>query len=58
MKTNVRSKSLSTFVNSEFADYSLKGLRCSMLPYAEQGWMENIPLYAVEAFFSREGASV
>ena len=57
-ETNVRSKSLTTFVNSEFADYSLKGLRCSMLPYAEQGWMENIPLYAVEAFFSREGASV
>ncbi|MGM9675061.1 MAG: ATP-binding protein [Bacteroidaceae bacterium] len=52
---NVRSKSLSTFVNEEFASYSLKALRCSMLPYADQQWMENIPLYAVEAFFNREG---
>ena len=52
---NVRSKSLSTFVNYEFASYSLKALRCSMLPYADQQWMENIPLYAVEAFFSKEG---
>lgn len=52
---NVRSKSLTTFVNKEFASYSLKALRCSMLPYADQQWMENIPLYAVEAFFAKEG---
>ena len=49
------SKSLSAFVNNEFAHYSLRGLRCSMLQYANQQWMENIPLYAVEAFFSKEG---
>ena len=49
------SKSLSAFVNNEFAHYSLSGLRCSMLQYANQQWMENIPLYAVEAFFSKEG---
>lgn len=30
---------------------SLKGLRISMKPYVDQGWMENIPLYAAEAFF-------
>lgn len=51
---NVQSKSLSTFVKSEFKDYNLKGLRISMLPYVNQGWMENIPLYATEAFF-RDG---
>ncbi len=56
-EANVRSKSLTTFVNKEFAAYSLKGLRCSMLPYADQEWMENIPLYAVEAFFGREEAA-
>ncbi|MGN0238017.1 MAG: ATP-binding protein [Lepagella sp.] len=55
---NVRSKSLSTFVHNEFVGYSLKALRCSMLPYADQQWMENIPLYAVEAFFSREGLGI
>lgn len=52
---NVRSKSLSTFVNQEFNNYSLKGLRCSMLPFVSQDWMENIPLYATEAYFSKEG---
>ncbi|MGM9868564.1 MAG: DUF4143 domain-containing protein [Sodaliphilus sp.] len=55
---NVRSKSLSTFVNKEFAKYNLKALRCSMLPYIDQQWMENIPLYAVEAFFSKEGLGI
>ena len=57
-EVNVRSKSLSTFVTNEFARYSLKALRCSMLPYADQQWMENIPLYAVEAYFSKEGLGI
>lgn len=26
------------------------GLRFSMMPYRDQGWMENVPLYAVTAF--------
>ena len=55
---NVRSKSLTTFVNQEFSSYSLKALRCSMMPYADQQWMANIPLYAVEAFFSKEGVGI
>lgn len=50
---NVKSKSLSTFVKEDFKSLNLKGLRCSMRPYVDQGWMENIPLYAVEAFFSK-----
>ena len=54
-EVNVQSKSLSTFVNSEFSEYKLKGLRTSMLPYKDQGWMENIPLYATEAYFHKEG---
>ena len=47
---NVKSKSLAQFVRTEFADENLKGLRISMKPYADQGWMENIPLYAAEAY--------
>lgn len=52
---NVRSKSLSTFINQEFSGYALKGLRCSMMPFVTQDWMENIPLYAAEAYFNEEG---
>lgn len=52
---DVRSKSLSTFVKQEFGDYGLKGLRCSMLSFASQDWMDNIPLYAVEAYFNGAG---
>lgn len=52
---NVHSKSLAAFVKNEFPNFTLKALRCSMLPYADQQWMENIPLYAVEAFFQKEG---
>ena len=48
---NVKSKSFSTFVNEDFKELGFKGLRCSMKPYVDQGWMENIPLYAVEAYF-------
>ena len=44
---NVKSKSLSQFVKNEFAEEKLKELRISMKPYIDQGWMENIPLYAI-----------
>ena len=47
---NVKSKSFSTFIKEDFKHLSLKGLRCSMKPYIDQGWMENIPIYAVEAY--------
>ncbi len=40
---NVHSKSLRTFIGSH---PDLKGIRFSMKPYADQGWMKNIPLYA------------
>lgn len=55
---NVRSKSLATFVKEEFSCYGLRGLRCSMLHFASQSWMENIPLYATEAYFRREGLGI
>lgn len=48
--TNVRSRSLSTYVSSH-ADLALKGLRISMRPYKDQGWMENVPLYGARKFF-------
>ena len=49
---NVKSKSLSNFVNEDFKELNLKALRVSMKPYIDQGWMENIPLYAIEAFLN------
>ena len=51
---NVKSKSLSTFINQEFRDKSLKALRISMKPYIDQQWMENIPLYATESYVKRQ----
>ena len=50
-EVNVKSKSLSGFINNDHPELKLKGLRISMLPYKDQDWMENIPLYAAEAFF-------
>ena len=44
---NVKSKSFRQFITIDHAEKHLKGLRCSMLPYADQHWMENIPLYSV-----------
>ena len=49
---NVKSKSLRGFVTVDHADKHLKGLRCSMQPYVDQGWMENIPLYAVLGYMA------
>ncbi|MBP5231972.1 MAG: ATP-binding protein, partial [Planctomycetes bacterium] len=39
---NLHSKSLPTFVA---AHEGLKGVRFSLSPYPDQGWMENVPLY-------------
>ena len=51
---NVKSKSLSLFIKKDFKILNLKGLRCGMKPYVDQGWMENIPLCAVEGYLARE----
>lgn len=51
---NVKSKSLSQFVNVEFADQNMKGLRCSMRLYVDQGWMENVPLYNIYGYLRNE----
>lgn len=42
-ETNVKSKSLRLFIRN---NPELKGVRFSMLPYEEQDWMTNVPLYA------------
>ena len=47
---NVKSKSLKTYIDKY---PGLKGLRISMLNYVDQGWMENLPLYAIEGYFSQ-----
>jgi len=47
---NVKSKSLRNFIVEDHSEKHFKGLRCSMKPYMDQGWMENIPLYGVLGF--------
>ena len=51
---NLKSKSLSQFVTIDHADKNLKGLRCSMKHYADQDWMENIPLYSVLGYINKQ----
>lgn len=46
-ETNVHAKSLRTFIGKR---PELKGLRLSMLPFQDQEWMENRPLYAAGAW--------
>lgn len=47
---NVRARSLAQFIKD---NPELKGLRISMNGYADQGWMENIPLVAINAYFGQ-----
>ena len=52
---NVKGKSLKTYIDEHPA---LKGLRVSMKNYIDQGWMENVPLYAIEGYLRAEGIPV
>ena len=52
---NVKAKSLKTYINEH---PNLKGLRLSMLNYIDHGWMENLPLYAIEGYLRAEGIPV
>lgn len=47
---NVKAKSLSTYINYDQKQYHLKGVRFSMKPFIDQGWMDNVPLYAVKSY--------
>ncbi len=47
---NVRARSLAQFVKD---NVGLKGLRISMKGYADQGWMENIPLVGISTYFQQ-----
>ena len=51
---NVKAKSLATFINHDFASYHLKGVRFSMLGHYDQGWMENVPLWAAREWVRGE----
>lgn len=51
---NVKSKSLRQFITIDHNDKKLKGLRCSMKQYIDQGWMENIPLFSVLNYFRQQ----
>ena len=44
---NVKSKSLRTYIEKH---PQLHGLRISMLPYRQETWMDNVPLYAVSTY--------
>ena len=46
-EANVHAKSLRTFVGKHPEP---KGLRLSMLPFQDHGWMKNRPLYAAGAW--------
>lgn len=45
---NLKSKSLSTFCTSR---PELRALRFSLSDYRDQGWMANVPLYAISSYF-------
>lgn len=51
---NVKSKSFRTFINHH---PEFKGVRVSMKPYRDEGWMENVPLYAISAYFKNNVSS-
>ncbi len=38
----------------DYPNEHLKGLRCSMKPYIDQGWMENIQLYSIHGYLSKQ----
>ncbi|MBQ7448352.1 MAG: ATP-binding protein [Paludibacteraceae bacterium] len=50
----VHSKSLYNFINNDFAQLKLKGVRFSLLPYTDQDWMENVPLYGINGYLQDE----
>lgn len=47
---NVKSKSLRQFITVDNASSGLIGYRFSMKGYADQEWMQNVPLFAVSPF--------
>ena len=47
---NVHAQSLRNFCTCKYP--GMKGLRCSTKGYIDQEWMENIPLYVVDSFFT------
>lgn len=49
-EVNVKARSMRTYIDNH-PEYRLKGLRISMKGYIDQGWMENIPLYAITRYF-------
>lgn len=50
---NVRSRSLRQFVTVDNAGSDIHGYRFSMMGFESQGWMTNIPLFAVTEFIEQ-----
>lgn len=46
-EVNVKARSLRQFIIN---NPDLKGVRYSMLGYIDQGWVENVPLYAIDSY--------
>ncbi len=55
---NVKSKSLRQFIMIDYVEKKLKGVRFSMKPYIDQGWMENVPLYNVIGYIRKRASEV
>lgn len=51
---NVKAKSMRQFISNH---PNLKGLRISMKPHIDQGWLENIPLFAIGEEIERKNQS-
>lgn len=51
---NVKSKSLAAFITHDFSSCHLKGIRFSMRGFRDQGWMENVPLFAAREVVRRK----
>jgi len=54
---NVKSRSLRQFITVDNAGSAMHGYRLSMKGYADQDWMDNVPLCAVESFIRRMSLS-
>jgi len=54
---NVKSKSLRQFITVDNRNTGLQGYRFSMLGYASQDWMCNIPLFAVQPFIDQKATN-
>ena len=49
---NVKSESLSLFVNEDYKDKNFKAIHFSLKPFMHQDWMAHVPLYAIDSYMN------